>query len=62
MEYSGFKNYNEIDLSQEPEKVKKLIEIGGKSQVPFLVDTDKNIKMYESDAIIEYIQKNYLNS
>ena len=31
-----------------------LMKEGGKNQVPFLIDTDKKIKMYESDKIIEY--------
>ena len=30
--------------------------MGGKRQVPFLVDTDRNIQMYESDDIIEYLK------
>jgi glutathione S-transferase len=34
----------------------ELIEQGGKRQVPFLVDSEKGIKMYESEDIIEYIQ------
>ena len=33
-----------------------LIKMGGKRQVPFLVDTDRNIQMYESDDIIEYLK------
>jgi glutaredoxin len=39
-----------------------LIEIGGKEQVPFLVDTTDPsdvIMMYESDDIIDYLEKNY---
>lgn len=35
----------------------ELIKLGGKAQVPFLVDGD--IMMYESDDIIEYARKNY---
>ena len=38
---------------------KELIDLGGKKQTPFLVDTDKNIKMYESDEIIDYLAENY---
>lgn len=38
---------------------KELIELGGKEQVPFLVDTDKNVKMYESEDIINYVKENY---
>ena len=32
------------------------VKMGGKRQVPFLVDTDRNIQMYESDDIIEYLK------
>ncbi len=34
----------------------KLISLGGFAQVPFLYDKDKNIKMYESDDIIDYLK------
>jgi glutathione S-transferase len=37
----------------------ELKNLGGKIQVPFLVDPEKNIKMYESDDIISYIEDNY---
>lgn len=39
---------------------KVLMKIGGKEQVPFLVDTDKGEMMYESDDIVEYVRKNYV--
>ncbi len=39
---------------------KILTQLGGKEQVPFLVDTDKGEMMYESDDIIEYVKKHYL--
>lgn len=34
----------------------ELISLGGKRQVPFLFDEDKDVMMYESDDIIEYLQ------
>ena len=37
----------------------ELVEKGGKRQVPYLVDTDKDIAMYESNDIIDYIRDNY---
>lgn len=40
----------------------ELIEKGGEEKVPYLVDTDKNVSMYESSDIIEYIRNNYANS
>ncbi|OGI23584.1 MAG: hypothetical protein A2287_04660 [Candidatus Melainabacteria bacterium RIFOXYA12_FULL_32_12] len=36
-----------------------LLTLGGQDQVPFLVDQDKEVYMYESDKIIEYLDKNY---
>ncbi len=47
--------YNKIDISNKPSE-ETLIKLGGKRQVPFLVDTDRNLQMYESDDIIEYIK------
>jgi len=32
---------------------------GGKNQYPYLLDENKNVKMYESDAIIDYLWTNY---
>ena len=37
----------------------ELVEKGGKRQVPYLVDTDKGIAVYESDAIVAYLHENY---
>ncbi|MBO6087624.1 glutathione S-transferase N-terminal domain-containing protein, partial [bacterium] len=34
---------------------KRLMEIGGKDQVPFMVED--NISMYESNDIVEYLKK-----
>ena len=42
-----------------PEKRKRVIEIGGKNQVPLLVDKENNVVMYESDDIIEYLEKRF---
>ena len=48
MEYMDKNNieYRKIDISNEESK-NALIQIGGKRQVPFLVDRDRNIQMYE---------------
>jgi glutathione S-transferase len=40
----------------------ELVKIGGKAQVPYLVDTGRQTKMYESDDIIAYVKKNYLTT
>ena len=48
-------HYSKIDISNK-ENEEALIRIGGKRQVPFLIDKDRNIQMYESDDIIEYLK------
>lgn len=45
--------YRAMDISDIVNK-DELLHLGGMEQVPFLVDTEKNIKMYESDEIIKY--------
>ncbi|MBO5738163.1 glutathione S-transferase N-terminal domain-containing protein [bacterium] len=47
--------YHKIDISDK-ESENSLIQIGGKRQVPFLVDVERNIQMYESKDIIEYLK------
>lgn len=37
----------------------EVVARGGKAQTPFLVDDAKGIEMYESDAIVAYLQKEY---
>ena len=46
-----------VDAEPDTPGRKELLELGGKGQVPFLVDGD--VKMYESDDIIEYVEKKY---
>jgi glutathione S-transferase len=36
-----------------------MLKLGEKPQVPFLVDQEKGVMLYESDAIIEYLYTNY---
>ena len=36
-----------------------LEKLGGMIQVPFLVDTDNGVHMYESDDIIKYLEEKY---
>lgn len=36
-----------------------LLSIGGEDQVPFLVDSDHEKTLYESDAIIEHLERHY---
>ena len=35
---------------------------GGKRQEPYLVDLNTGIEMYESDQIVDYLDKNYKNN
>lgn len=37
----------------------ELVKLGGKEQVPFLHDTARDVKMYESDDIIQYVTEYY---
>jgi len=46
--------FRSLDIS-DPVNLDELLHLGEKEQVPFLVDTDHNAKMYESDAILQYI-------
>lgn len=36
-----------------------MLKLGGKAQVPFLIDQEKDIALYESDAIVEYLYNTY---
>lgn len=46
--------FRSLDVS-DPVNLDELLHLGEKDQVPFLVDTDHNAKMYESQEIISYI-------
>jgi len=46
--------FRSLDIS-DPVNLDELLHLGGEEQVPFLVDTDHNAKMYESDDIIQYL-------
>lgn len=49
--------YTEHNVN-DPEKAMELMKIGGKAQVPFLADREKNIYIYNSDDIIKYAKEN----
>lgn len=51
--------YNKHEISNEI-NLEKLLKLGGKHQVPFLYDKERDVKMYESDDIISYLEKYYL--
>ena len=54
MDEKGVK-YNKIDIADKKAE-EALIQSGGKRQVPFLIDRDRNVQMYESADIIEYLK------
>lgn len=49
--------FNALDISENKDFLDDLIKIGGEKQVPFLVDTENNVRMYESDDIIDYAKR-----
>lgn len=51
--------YKLLDIN-EHENFNKLLKIGKKRQVPFMIDTNTGNVMYESADIIEYLTKEYL--
>lgn len=46
--------FKSLDIA-DPVNLDELLHLGEKEQVPFLVDTEHNAKMYESDQIIQYV-------
>ena len=47
-------HFKPLDIA-DPVNLDELLHLGGEQQVPFLVDTDHNAKMYESEEIIQYV-------
>lgn len=50
------------DIEADDATAAALVEKGGKRQVPFLVDTDRDVALYESADIIDYIREHYANT
>ncbi len=50
-----------LDTSIHPQLKAELLEKGGKTQAPYLEDTDRGVSMYESLDIIEYLKEHYGN-
>lgn len=50
--------YQEIRAEYGSPESQELIALGGKGQVPFLLDEDRGVQMYESDDIIAYAKEN----
>lgn len=47
-------DFKPLDIA-DPVNLDELLHLGEKEQVPFLVDTEHNAKMYESEKIIQYV-------
>ena len=45
------------DVSEDETAMAELLEKGGQKQVPFLVDSDRDVSMYESSDIIDYMRE-----
>ena len=50
--------YTTVDIADKGNE-EALIRIGGKRQIPFLLDREKKVEMYESDEILEYLRGTY---
>lgn len=37
----------------------EMVAVGGEDSIPFLVDHARGETLYESDAIVEYLEENY---
>ena len=43
-----------LSIFADSETRRELVKLGGSSQVPFLHDAERKVRMYESDDIIAY--------
>jgi glutathione S-transferase len=41
------------------EVASELISLGGKRQVPYFIDHDRDTKMYESGDIVDYLERTF---
>lgn len=45
------------DVSESEEALAELLEKRGEKQVPFFVDSEKGVSMYEANDIIDYLRE-----
>ncbi len=45
------------DITESEEALAELMEKGGKAQTPFLVDSERNVSMYETNDIIDHLRE-----
>lgn len=43
----------------DPKVVEELLALGGKRQVPYMVDDERGVSMYESNDIVKYLCEHY---
>jgi glutathione S-transferase len=48
------------DISLQEAYKEELVAAGGRARTPFLIDTDKHVSLYESEAIIDHLQTHYV--
>lgn len=53
--------FNLKDISADEHVAAELIEKGGQRQVPYLVDHERGVAMYESADITAYLNEHYPN-
>jgi glutathione S-transferase len=51
--------YEERNVAVKTEYRDELVSLGGKMQIPFLVDKNKGVHLYESADIIAYVGETY---
>lgn len=49
----------EYKNKKDPGVIDELVRRGGKSQYPYMVDSERVVEMYESDDIVEYLREHY---
>jgi glutathione S-transferase len=51
----------EVDLKDTSDSVieAELVALGGQAMVPYMVDAELGVEMYESDDIVGHLQSNY---
>jgi glutaredoxin 3 len=48
-----------LNITEDPALKAELMEKGGKTQAPYLEDTDRGVSMYESLDIIDFLSTHY---
>lgn len=51
--------YQRMNVGENPSYRDAVVRLGGKMRIPFFVDEEQNVSMYESDAIIAYLDQHY---